>query len=717
MTGSCMNQPKKSLVPVELISDVLLSLQATLKCFRLYPLQHPLLIKAVDKLKQSVNQFFAEVETMRLRLKRQYIFVAGQAINKGDEILEALSLQIYRLGIRELTFKKGLSDEELIKFLQFLNIDPGQLMEKGGIEVLWEQEHFTCLKINETLQQEVFRIGPYGSQQARESGPGTSLGAVVLLGDFLGGQEKNLPHEAHLLLGELMSKPTQLTGMLQALSRAEQSEQSSVSEQDYTIKAFGKLLHVVQQQPLEQQKNFYQQLAQSIASFSPEMKHALLDHISSQSSTDTAYNNLLAETPLTDLTQHLGEKMSSGTSEEQITNLINSLPMSNPDKNSLFNELKITNNLELKAEPAAQEKPQQVALSPAEVTEIQYQLPPDIKNILADLSHYTDQELKEIEKLARTTEKNQLEETFLQVMTELLRIEQDQEKHKVLSQTFEMRIQGYLDAHEFVWAVKYLNVARDLWQDPSLKAETRELLHQLLINLGAKEIVQKLIESIRSIDKDEIAYMLINNYLNLLPGDSTPYLLEVLGTEDMLAIRRLLCQVISEVSKNNMEFLWEKLADPDWHLVRNVVLILGLINNERSIGRLAELIEHENSRVRLEVIKSLGSSGNPKVFDYLLKGLADKDPQIRNVTVEWLGNIQDKRAIPVLLKIVKKFDPFGLTSSLKREAIESLGLLKAREAEPFLKKLVSRRWLGFIGARKSLIPEAEKALEQIKGQK
>jgi HEAT repeat protein len=166
-----------------------------------------------------------------------------------------------------------------------------------------------------------------------------------------------------------------------------------------------------------------------------------------------------------------------------------------------------------------------------------------------------------------------------------------------------------------------------------------------------------------------------------------------------------------------MEFLWEKLADPDWHLVRNVVLILGLINNERSLPRLGELVEHENSRVRLEVIKSLGLSGSPKVFDYLLQGLIDKDPQVRNVAVEWLGNIQDKRAIPVLLKIAKKFDPFGLTVHLKQAAIESLGLLKAREAEPFLERLVSRKWVGFVGPRKSLLPEAEKALEQIKGQK
>jgi HEAT repeat protein len=226
-----------------------------------------------------------------------------------------------------------------------------------------------------------------------------------------------------------------------------------------------------------------------------------------------------------------------------------------------------------------------------------------------------------------------------------------------------------------------------------------------------------LIFAIRTIEKDDAAHVLVRDYLTMLPGDSTPFLVEMLGEEEALAGRRLLCQVISDVSKDNMEYLWEKLSDPDWHLVRNIVLILGLINDERSLGRLCDMLGHENSRVRVEVIKSLGVSGNPRVFEYLIKGLNDKDLQVRNLTVEWLGNMQDRRAIPVLLKIVHKFDPFGLTVNLKREAIESLGLLKAREAESFLQRLANRQWVGFIGPRKTLIPEAEKALEQIRGRK
>ncbi|MDD5131620.1 MAG: HEAT repeat domain-containing protein [bacterium] len=708
------NQPKKPPVPIDLISDLLLNLQATLKALRLYPLQHPLLISSVDKLKQAITQFFSTVDVLRFRLKRQYIFVSGQMINKGDEILESLSLQIYRLGIRELTFKRDLAEDELLRFLQFLNTDPAQIIEKEGGETFWETEHFTSIKINETLQQEVFRIGSYGETQDHKSGSSANLSAVVLFADFLSGQENNLPREAYHLLGELMSKPANLSGLVEALARTESSEQGEGSEQDYIVKAFGKLIHLVQQQPIDQQKNFYRELAASVAALVPETKQVVLEHISATANNDSAYGNLLAETPVNDLAPLLQEKIKAGASPAEIAALINGLPMGNHNKNNLFQELKIANNLEL-AEKPVKPQPQQVALSPVEETEIQYQLPPDINRILADLSHYTEPELKEIEKLSQINEPSRLEETFLDVMAELLRIERDPEKTKVLAQVYEDRVKAHLDKNTFDWAVKYLSIVRDLWQDPTAAAERRILLQPLLLALGAREIVQKLVYAIRSIEKDDVAHVLIQDYLTMLPGDSTPYLIELLGAEEMLAVRRLLCQVISEVSKDKIEYLWEKLNDPDWHLVRNVVLILGLINNERSLSRLCDLLEHGNSRVRVEVIKSLGLSGSPRIFDCLLKGLSDKDAQVRNVTVEWLGNLQDKRAVPVLLKIVKKLDPFGLTVNLKREAIQSLGLLKAREAVSFLEKLVKHKWVGFIGSRKTLLPEAEKALEQIKG--
>ncbi|MDD5258901.1 MAG: HEAT repeat domain-containing protein [bacterium] len=712
-----MSQPNKSPVPIELISDLLLNLQATLKSLRLYPLQHPLLVSSVDKLKQAINQFFTRVDTLRLRLKRQYIFVSGQPINKGDEVLETLSIQIYRLGIRELTFNQGLTDDELIKFLQFLNTDPAQILEKEGGESFWEAAQFTSIKINETLRQEIFRISEYGETREQKAGSSDNLSAVILLADFLGGQEKTPSREAFHLLGTLMSQPVRLAGMLQALARTEGSDPGGASEKEYIIKAFGKLISLVQQQPIDQQKNLYQQLAQCLGAFEPGIKKALLEHISADAKNDPAYSQVLAEIPAKVLGPLLQGQLDSGTSQAEIAALVNGLPLSTQGKSSLFRELKIADHLEL-AEKAMSPKPQQqVALSPAEITEIQYQVPPDINSILADLSHYTEQELNEIVKLSQINTPSEREEAFLQVMTELLRIEPNQEKNRDLAQTYENRVRIYLDNNIIDWAVKYLQVVRDLAEDPAISTESKKSARQLLLSLGTKEVVQKLVDTVKNIEKDDAVYVQIQKYLTLLPGDSTPFLIELLGAEEILAVRRLLCQVISEVSKDNLEYLWNRLTDPNWHLVRNIVLILGLINNDRSLSRLGDLLKHANARVRVEVIKSLGLSSNPSVFYYLLKGLKDKDEQVKIVAIEWLGNIQDQRAIPVLLQLVKKFDPFGWSLNLKREALESLGLLKAQEAGPFLEKLVQGRWVGFIGSRKTLLPEAGKALEQIKGKK
>ena len=146
-------------------------------------------------------------------------------------------------------------------------------------------------------------------------------------------------------------------------------------------------------------------------------------------------------------------------------------------------------------------------------------------------------------------------------------------------------------------------------------------------------------------------------------------------------------------------------------------MILGMINDERSFTPLVNLLKHDNMRVRMEVIKSLGSSGNPRVLEWLLLGLKDKNMQVRQHTVEWLGNLQDKRAIPTLVRLVKERDLFGVHTALKKEAIMALGVLRAQEAKPLLEKMTKKSWLDFIRSRQSLRDEAKKSLELILGAK
>lgn len=717
-----MSQYNQSPLSLEAVSDLLLSLQATLKFSRLYPMQHPLLIGAVNRLKENINNFFSQYKVLRLRLKRQNMYAGGRWLNKGDEVLEGLSMSIYRLGIRELCFYQGVTDEELLKFISIINSDPGMVMERGGIESIWEDNQISGIKVNETLNREVFQVGPF-TGKSREAAPDISrLGEVVLLADFFSGQEKNLPREGYKLLGELMNNPQNFSDMMQALARSDYGEQDkegaadNVFMQDYIGRAFSKLLSLVEQQPLEQRKTFYRQLAHTVQSLPPEIKDKLLQQLTNAVPENSSSANLLGEMSEQELAAALADRKKGGVGEESLANIIAKLPVSAQVKKGLLAHLKIEHHFIIPEEqPAVSE--QQVALSPQEITEIQYEVPSDISSVLAELSSYSDAELKEIEKLQQVTERNNIDETLLPILSEILNLETGEEKYRKIVQLMQKKTLSFLDKNSFSWALRYYKALRDKLQDPSQPAFAKPPLQGACELLGAGEIIQKLIESLRAVDKDDAAHALISAYLNMLPAASVPFLIEVLAAEDSLAVRRLLCQVLSEAGKQNMEFLWEKLEDSDWHLVRNVVLILGMINDERSFEPMSRLLLHENTRVRMEVIKSLGLSGSPRVFDWLVTGLEDKNIQIKQQAIEWLGNLQDKRAIPIFLGLLKKFDPFGRQGALKKEAINALGVLRAQEAVPFLEKLAKGKWVGFIGSKKALIPEAREALEQIKGGK
>ena len=718
-----MSQHSQSPLSLEAVSDLLLSLQATLKFSRLYPMQHPLLAGAVNRLKENINQFFSQYKVLRLRLKRQNIYAGGQWLNKGDEVLEGLSISIYRLGIRELCFYQGVTDDELLKFIVIINSDPGMVMEKGGIEGIWEDNQFTGTKVNETLHHEVFQVGPFTGKTPTAAAPDISrLGEVVLLADFFGGHEKSLPREGYKLLGELMNNPENFSDMLQALARSDYGEQDkegsadSIFIQDYVGRGYSKLMGLVEQQPLDQRKAFYRQLARTVQAFPQEIKDKLLQQLTNAVPENASSANLLGEMSEQELGAALAERKKSGGSEESLANIIAKLPVSTQIKRGLLSHLKIEHHFIVPEEPP-KVITEQVALSPQEITEIQYEVPSDIGSVLAELSSYSDAELKAIEKLQQVTETNNVDETLLPIFGEILNLEPAEDKYRKIVQLMQKRTLAFLDKNSFSWALRYYKAIRDKLQDPSQPAFAKVPLQGAYELLGAEEIILKLIDSLKTIDKDDASYALISTYLEMLPAASVPFLIQVLAAEDSLAVRRLLCQVLSETGKQNMDYLWEKLQDSDWHLVRNVILILGMINDERSFEPMSRLLQHENTRVRMEVIKSLGLSGSPQVFDWLVTGLEDKNTQIKQQAIEWLGNLQDKRAIPIFLQLLKKFDPFGRQGALKREAINSLGVLRAQEAVPFLERLAAGKWVGFIGSRKALMPEAQKALEQIKGGK
>ena len=120
-------------------------------------------------------------------------------------------------------------------------------------------------------------------------------------------------------------------------------------------------------------------------------------------------------------------------------------------------------------------------------------------------------------------------------------------------------------------------------------------------------------------------------------------------------------------------------------------------------------------RVRSEAVRSLGLIGSPKAVRLLIKALDDKDYEIKQKAVRWLGETGEISAIVPLADIITKFDIFGRYYELKKESIEALSKIQSPDIIPVLEEASRRKWYQFGARHKELSALAKGSLEGLRG--
>ena len=94
-----------------------------------------------------------------------------------------------------------------------------------------------------------------------------------------------------------------------------------------------------------------------------------------------------------------------------------------------------------------------------------------------------------------------------------------------------------------------------------------------------------------------------------------------------------------------------------WNEVRDLIFLLGQLGGSKILPALRKWTTHEDSRVRIEVVRALTTSDNATATGILCDMLADPDYRVRQTSVWSLATRNDRRALVRLKQIV--FDDVG----------------------------------------------------------
>ena len=121
--------------------DILQSIIKAKKQLKLYPPNNPIYIKASDEAYRKFENLFLSTDKISLQILQNEIKSGGAQIYENPQKDDNLALFFFKDGIRELTFLKGFTREELESFIRILNTDfENVALDDDIVTLLWEED-------------------------------------------------------------------------------------------------------------------------------------------------------------------------------------------------------------------------------------------------------------------------------------------------------------------------------------------------------------------------------------------------------------------------------------------------------------------------------------------------------------------------------------------------------------------------------------------------
>jgi HEAT repeat protein len=121
--------------------DVIQALLKAKKMIRMYPSNNPIYVKTLEDTYARFRDYFDYRDDLVLKIRQNDITWENEQIYYNAEKEDNLALFLFKDGLRELTFKKGLTADEMEEFLKITAMDfEREVLDDDIITLLWEKD-------------------------------------------------------------------------------------------------------------------------------------------------------------------------------------------------------------------------------------------------------------------------------------------------------------------------------------------------------------------------------------------------------------------------------------------------------------------------------------------------------------------------------------------------------------------------------------------------
>ncbi len=270
----------------------------------------------------------------------------------------------------------------------------------------------------------------------------------------------------------------------------------------------------------------------------------------------------------------------------------------------------------------------------------------------------------------------------------LLHLGEDMDAYENMISYFERTIESLLEQRMLGKAVTILKNLNDAMESIALKDKQIFAIGRIVKNFSSSRPIELLGKIMKDNGKGESE--LILQYFRLLTKQAVEPLCHLLGELDSGRWRKVICDHLAELCKEDIQPLSKFLSDSNPLLVCHILYILGKVGHPSTVKYLKNLVVHQDPKVREETLQVLSKFGE-KGKDLILKYLGDSLAAIRGKASLSFARIAKKEAVKPLLDIILSEDFYKRDFNEKTSFFRALAETGSKEAIPALEKIAKKR--------------------------
>lgn len=667
-----MEEKKQEKLPIDakLLSDAIIELNISRRSVSLYPPDHPIVEESISRAFKLLQKLFELRSSITLGIAKDTLIIDEYSLDKKHPVFSEFALSLHDRGIAAITFFHGLESNDLISLHELITMQEGPT-GKALLEYA-EKKGLRHIKLS------LVDLSSFGFVEGSLK---PSMLEPKLWEDYIYGllQGKLADSEAEGII--LTIPPEQIASIInnkmlddapdEAYDRVISSYLSKKGKPSLSKESFERFLSFVQ-------------------NLNPELKSQFLNRaLSVPSYTRAEIDRTLSELKEDDIQKMIEVfRERSSILPDSLMNIIDKLEKVKPDS-KILNELSsetesfvddielddsIVKLLEDSTSTFVSDKYKrelEVILKglKAQESTLSGTLESDCTDKVIDSAiSETTLELLELDSISK--------EDFLNLLTKL----------SELTNTF-------LDTGRFEEISYLYNSVYSHSLSGRFKVETSSMINHFF---RSEQFIEKLIYALKMWGRYDregavnlakgVKHALINPLFDALAVEHTP------------SVRKFFLHVLSLFGSDILPEVNRRLRDERWYVVRNMIYLIrecsAQLFQKDYLPKIRTFARDENTKVCMEAVKTLLAFGTRDGPSYVKHYLRSKDQEQRQQAVQLAGAYKVTGAVPYLLDLLKKKDPFGTEAYTKILVIRALAAMgDQRGIKQFMRLYRSRSLL------------------------